>query len=307
MAPDLLSVVIPTYNRAASLDALLRSLADQAGPGPFEVLVVDDGSTDETPRIAERWSDGPLPFEYVRLEHRGPAGVRNEGLRRARGEVVAFIDDDERADPAFVAGHRAAHAEHPRPDQGVLGFVDWAPEVRITRFIRWLDRSGLQFNYPFLSPGRITPVYGAFVTANLSVKRAFLVEGDLLFDERFPYPAFEDTELGWRLEQAGYELHYHPEILALHARQFSLKEFARRMERVGESAPIFKESRPDFPFEEGYFRRGPLGWKAWAVRLGAPWLRAFGPDRLAGRYYDDVAHRAYSRGTRRGRASAADG
>jgi hypothetical protein len=74
------------------------------------------------------------------------------------------------------------------------------------------------------------------------------------------------------------------------------------MERVGESAPIFKRSRPDFPFEEGYFRRGPLGWKGWAVRLASPWLRAFGPDRLAGRHYDGVAHRAYVRGLERAAA-----
>jgi len=297
-------VVIPTYNRAPSLDALLRSLSAQRDPGAFEVIVVDDGSTDGTGSVAARWADAAaFPFEYAPLGHRGPAGVRNEGLRRARGDIVVYIDDDELADPGFLSAHRAAHREHPGPNQGVLGFVDWAPEVRITRFIRWLDRSGLQFNFPYLRPGRIQPVYGSFVTANLSVKRAFLVDRGLLFDERFPYPAFEDTELGWRLENQGYELYYHPEALALHARQFDLRQFASRMERVGESALLFGEVRPDFPFEEGYFRRGPVGWKAWAVRLAAPWLRAFGPDRLAGRYYDDVAHRAYSRG--RDRALAA--
>ena len=64
-----------------------------------------------------------------------------------------FIDDDELADPGFLAAHRAAHGEHPGPNHGVLGLVDWAPDVRITRFIRWLDRSGLQFNFPYLEPG----------------------------------------------------------------------------------------------------------------------------------------------------------
>ncbi len=301
-------MVIPTYNRAPSLDALLRSLASQRDPGAFEVLAVDDGSTDDTPAVATRWmDDATFAFEYVPLQHRGPAGVRNEGLRRARGEIVVFIDDDELADAGLLAAHRAAHEAHPGANQAVLGLVDWAPGVRITRFIRWLDRSGLQFNFPFLEPGRIRPVYGSFVTANLSVKRSFLLERGLLFDERFPYPAFEDTELGWRLENEGYELYYHPEALALHARQFDLRGFAARMERVGESAPLFQQARPDFPFEEGYFRRGPLGWKAWAVRLGAPWLRAFGPDRLAGRYYDDVAHRAYTRGVARARTGGLAG
>jgi glycosyltransferase involved in cell wall biosynthesis len=301
VAPDL-TVVIPTYNRAASLHALLESLARQDEPGVFEVVAVDDGSADDTPAVAGRWDSAPFPFRYVRLDHRGPAAARNEGLRRAEGETVVFIDDDERADPAFVRGHRAAHRAHPAPHQGVIGLVDWAPEVRITRFIRWLDRSGLQFNFPYLAPGRVEPVHGAFVTANLSVKRSFLLDRGLLFDERFPYAAFEDTDLGFRLERAGFELHYHPEALALHARQFTLREFARRMERVGASAPIFREARPDFPFEEGYFRRGPLGWKAWAVRIASPVLRAAGPDRLAGRYYDDVAHRAYRRGLERARS-----
>ncbi|MCA1726853.1 MAG: glycosyltransferase family 2 protein [Actinobacteria bacterium] len=304
MPPDL-TVVIPTYNRAPSLDALLASLAAQRDADEFDVVVVDDGSADDTPEVAARWADGPFELAYLRPGHRGPAGARNEGLRHARGELVLFVDDDERADPGLLAAHRAAHAAHPGPHQGVVGLVDWAPEVRRTRFIRWLDRSGLQFAYVHMRPGLISPGYGAFYSANLSLKPAFLRERGLEFDERFPYAAFEDSVLGWQLERAGFELHYHPEALALHARQFTLDEFAVRMERVGESARIVTAAYPEFPLDEAFFLRGPSGGKARLLRAAAPVMRRMGPDRYADRVFEDRAARAYLAGRARSRAAGA--
>ena len=297
--PADLTVVIPTHDRARSLDALLASLAAQRDPGAFEVIVVDDGSRDGTPAVGERWSAGPYPLTYVRADHRGPAAARNEGLRRARGRIVLFLDDDERADPWLLAAHRAAHVAHPEDRHGVVGLVDWAPEVRRDRFIRWLDRSGLQFAYVHMRPGRIEPGYGAFYSANLSVKAAFLRDRGLEFDERFPYPAFEDSVLGWQLEREGFELYFHPEALALHARQFRLEDFAARMERVGESAGILASAHPDFPLDESFFVRGPAGARARAIRLAAPALRILGPDRFAARAFEDRAARAYLAGRAR--------
>ena len=87
------SVVIPTYNRESTIGIAIRSVLDQTF-ADFEILVVDDGSTDSTESVVRGFGD-PRVF-YVRQQHGGlPAVARNNGLRRARGEYVAFLDSDD--------------------------------------------------------------------------------------------------------------------------------------------------------------------------------------------------------------------
>ena len=92
-APDV-SVVIPTFNRIDTLPEVLEALARQEGAPSFEVIVVDDGSTDDTADwLAERPHDD-LSLRALRQENRGPAAARNAGVAIARGEWVAFLGDD---------------------------------------------------------------------------------------------------------------------------------------------------------------------------------------------------------------------
>ncbi|MEA2495152.1 MAG: hypothetical protein QOJ29_3063, partial [Thermoleophilaceae bacterium] len=90
------SVVVATRDRADSLAALLSALAEQTLPREdFEVIVIDDGSTDHTARVlAEAEARGTLQLRIARDEGRGPGAARNRGWREARGEIVAFTDDD---------------------------------------------------------------------------------------------------------------------------------------------------------------------------------------------------------------------
>jgi glycosyltransferase involved in cell wall biosynthesis len=86
------TVIIPAHNRAEFLEEALDSIARQQYPAA-EILVVDDGSTDEwTRQIVRNYSS---PVEYVRQEHRGPAAARNTGIRHARSELIAFLDNDD--------------------------------------------------------------------------------------------------------------------------------------------------------------------------------------------------------------------
>ena len=92
----LVSVIIPAYNEEASLAQALESLSHQTYPN-LEALVVDDGSTDETPEIAARY-----PVRLIRSDHRGPGAARNRGAREARGEILVFVDADMLLDADFV-------------------------------------------------------------------------------------------------------------------------------------------------------------------------------------------------------------
>jgi len=91
------SVVIPTYNRAAFCEEAVRSVLGQTIP-PLEIIVVDDGSTDDTRRRL-----ASLPITYLRQANRGPAAARNRGIDTAGGEYIAFLDSDDMWQPEKLA------------------------------------------------------------------------------------------------------------------------------------------------------------------------------------------------------------
>jgi glycosyltransferase involved in cell wall biosynthesis len=98
MKPEL-TILVCTHNRAELLSGVLESLGNQSlGRERFEVIVVDNASTDDTPAVADRCAkQGKLQARYVREPELGLDAARNRGIREARGEIVAFLDDDARA------------------------------------------------------------------------------------------------------------------------------------------------------------------------------------------------------------------
>lgn len=96
------SVIIPTRNRPRAVERCLDALAEQTMPdGTFEVIVVDDGSTTPLELDAARWL-GKFPLKVIRQANTGPAGARNRGVDAARGEFIAFTDDDCRPIPQWL-------------------------------------------------------------------------------------------------------------------------------------------------------------------------------------------------------------
>lgn len=110
----LVSVVITTYNQGAFIGETLKSALAQSY-APYEVIVVDDGSTDDTPQRVAPFADR---ITYLRQENRGVAGARNTGIGATRGEYLAFLDGDDLWEPGKLAAQVEAALAH--PDSGLI-------------------------------------------------------------------------------------------------------------------------------------------------------------------------------------------
>ncbi len=224
--PDLdISIVIPSRRREVLLADLLLALAEQQDPPGFEVVVVEDepDATYALPAV-------PFPLKHLTGGGRGPAHARNVGVKAAEGRWILFLDDDVvPADPAFLT--RMHGILRTLPDRtGVLGRVDWAPEIPLNAFRWWLDHGGPQFAFFRLEHNRSVP--GRFVaTACFALPREIALT--FPFDETFPYPAYEDWDLGLRLEAAGISVLYREDLRVLHRSAPTLEAYLRRASFVG--------------------------------------------------------------------------
>ena len=198
MGPEF-SVVIPTYNRLEVLSEVLQALEFQQEPPSFEVVVVDDGSTDGTGDWLRSRTFRDAAAVLVQDNH-GPAAARNTGVAAASGRWVAFLGDDTVPSPGWLAAHREAHRRRgDDPHLGVIGYTGWHRRMRLNPFLRYINEYGLQFGYALIQDKEDVP-FNFLYTSNLSLPRDLLLAEP--FDLRFPYAAWEDIELGLSFETA---------------------------------------------------------------------------------------------------------
>ena len=238
-----IGVIIPTYNRSVVLLSCLKHLERQTFK-EFEVIVVDDGSTDSTPRLLDEYRrQSPLHLRCIRQENCGPARARNAAIAALRSPISLMIGDDIFVSPTCVAAHLKLHQQKRELTVAGLGLTRWSDSGQtVTKFMRWLEDSGMQFANRDLLRG-VPPDHRHFYTSNISLKTALLRENP--FDEAFTKAAMEDVELGYRLrERYGLELIFIPDALAHHLHPTSFRQACRRMFNVGISTHRFHEIWP---------------------------------------------------------------
>ncbi len=235
------SVIIPTYNRMDVLPEVLDALEAQEGAPPFEVVVIDDGSSDGTgewlrQRTAGARSPG-VPIRVLTQPNQGPAAARNRGVREAAGERVAFLGDDTVPSAGWLAAHAEAHRQYSEaPLLAVIGYTGWHPRLRQNPFLRYINDHGLQFGYALIDEPEDVP-FNFFYTSNLSLPRSALLAEP--FDLSFPYAAWEDIELSYRLKKRDMRLVYRAAARVAHDHPTDLERFMERQEKAGYSAVVF--------------------------------------------------------------------
>jgi GT2 family glycosyltransferase len=263
-----LTLIIPTRDRRAILCETLARLEPQAREVAFEVVVVNDGSTDDTREVVEGLA-ARTPFDLVRLEESGsgPATARNRGLAVARAPVCLFLDDDTWPREDLLVRHRDFHRRRPEPQAALLGRVVIAPAPPPTPFMRWLADTHLGY-------GAISDAENVggrhFYSGNVSVKTE-LVRGVGGFDEGFRTAAHDDIDLGLRLERSGLRLVYDPHAVVEHHQPTDRPRAIDRLLAAGEPLARFTGRHPDWPLARrpGLRHRFKAGTLAALAALGA--------------------------------------
>lgn len=261
-----LSVIIPTYNRLPILQKCVKAITEQTwtediGLRGYEVIVVDDGSTDGTLAWLQVTTASLPHLKYLQQEHCGPAAARNLGLQHAQGEWIIFIDSDL----VVTAGFIEAHLRRLLEEKKRLGIADLlaVPAFSYGRVINTCN-----FEEPTSEPYKITDFSAAyFATGNVAIARHWLEEAGL-FDTQFQLYGWEDLELGVRLKQLGLRLlkcpkavgyHWHPPFTLDQVPALIQKEIER-----GKMAVLFYKKHPTWEVRL-MIQMTPFHYFLWAV------------------------------------------
>jgi glycosyltransferase involved in cell wall biosynthesis len=238
--PPLISVVVPTYQRREAVLRVLERLSAQTLPADqFEVLVVIDGSTDGT-REAVGSLATPFAQRSIWQENRGRSAARNTGLRAARGDFVAILDDDVEPVPGFLSAHLRAHADGRR--LGVVGAVHFRLDDATPPFTRFEGLRFEDFIARLVKRGSLLDWSETYIGAFSARRTAFLEVGG--FEELFDGYGLEDFEIALRLSRAGLLFELSTEAVAHHRHEKVFRRAAREHESRGRSAVILAKLHP---------------------------------------------------------------
>ncbi len=234
-----ISVVVCSYNGASTIRDTLEGLFHLEYP-EYEVIVVDDGSTDETAEIVREYS-----FRLISTENRGLSNARNTGLQLAQGEIVAYIDDDAYPDPQWLTylADTFLQTDHagvggpniaPPGDGSIADCVANAPGGPV---------------HVLLSDREAEHIPGC----NMAFRKSTLqsIGG---FDPQYR-SAGDDVDVCWRLQQRGWTLGFHASAVVWHHRRNSVRTYWKQQQGYGKAEALLERKWP-----QKYNEFGHLAW-----------------------------------------------
>ncbi len=260
-----ISAVIPTLNREKTLKRVIEALLAQTYPkDKYEIIIVDDGSTDGTAKMVEdiiRNCKGGFQTRlaptiiYIKQDpsKRGPAGANNLGIKTANGKYILFMNDDVIADKNLISEHMKSHESIVKAYCPPAGRAGNTPQQTPPRYIvqgRVINTSSLKDlgkKHEGYAGGYSDMSFGYFTTWNCSVEKALLVKAGL-FDEDFRDLCWEDVEFGFRLRKLGVKQKYNKDAFGYHFRHvFNLDQIdgvKTKSVNMGKNAIMYYKKHP---------------------------------------------------------------
>lgn len=266
--PCLISVIIPCYNYGRFLPDAVNSVLGQKKDGlAVEIIVVDDGSTDDTAAVAQRLGSS---IQYIYQENQGPSAARNSGIRIARGDYLVFLDADDLLTAGTLASHIDNFAAHPELDVSVcLSLQIFENKDGKTASYLWpLKCAHLDMH---LCHSNISPIHTFMLRAHVAQDLGFFDPG---------LRACEDQDYWLRCAALGKRIGPNPEGLVIYRKHDGSLSDSRTQQLAYDAAIRFKismllENKPDFPHAGKFY-----GWLAQAAgTLGSAYgLSQSAPD-----------------------------
>ena len=243
----MLSVIIPTYNRAAYLDKSLTSLIKQNYPKDgFEVIVIDDGSEDDTAKIASQFKND-LNLKYFRESHLGVSWARNLGIEKANGEILVFFDDDALAAENWLENIARV----------MIG------EDIITGQVKPINNNFWQYFAPHYHQGDKPQESSVLLEGNCAIKRKVFSKIGL-FDENLDY-GHEGEEFITRVGKR-YKIMYYPEVIIYHDYAKGFRNYFQKQKKFGQKK-AYLESRGLVREKNNSIHNQPLANLNWPKKI----------------------------------------
>ncbi len=208
------SVIIPVYNRAHIIGAVIEALLEQEHK-PLEIIIVDDGSTDNTREVVKSY-----PVKYIYQENRGPASARNRGFRESKGDIVAFIDSDCIAKKDWLKNLIKGF------DSSEVGAVAGSYDIANSQsLLSRLIHEEIKWRHSGFK--RFIRAFGSY---NVAIRREVFEKAGG-FDESYRTASGEDNDLSYRILKAGYKIRFVPDALVAHYHTENLFKYLKEQYR----------------------------------------------------------------------------
>jgi glycosyltransferase involved in cell wall biosynthesis len=228
----MVSIVMPAYNAERTISDCLKSLAEQDFKGDYEVVVVDDGSTDSTPDISSRFENVRL----IRQENAGPAAARNRGAKEAKGDIILFTDSDCVPEKDWVSQMMRSFEEDP-DISGVKGRYMTRQKELVARFVQleYEDKYDYMKRHKYID---FIDTYSAGFKKGVFLQ----MQG---YDSEFPVACAEDVELSYRMSRQGHKMVFNPSAVVYHIHPNGLWDYLKKKYKFAYWRMLAVKKNPD--------------------------------------------------------------
>jgi glycosyltransferase involved in cell wall biosynthesis len=232
------SIVVPTFNGASRIGACLNALLQQESTLTAEIVVVNDGSNDDTEHLVKSFSG----IHLINQANAGPAAARNRGVRESRGDIIIFTDDDCVPAPDWLEAMTAPFTD--ANIAGVKGIYRTRQKQLIARFIQieYEDRYRRMARFPSID--FIDTYSAAFRRKN------FLDIGG--FDTGFPVACAEDAELSYRMSSRKWTMRFAPQAIVYHTHPANLWQYLKKKYKFAYWRVLATRKNPQKAFRDSH-------------------------------------------------------